>query len=494
MQILTSKSLIKRLNIVVLSIIILAFFILASINIYRNYHSSLDNLQKAISDNMSLAKISLVEPIWNLNQKAIDDIRDSIMLNDNIIASRITDELGLILSETIRDEYKPASFEKLKNTSQYHYSKTKIEYFNETIGHVYLVSSSKRVVDEIKRSTLVMASITIFIVVIVGLAVGFYGEQYINKPINTLTSIAISLSKGDLKTNIDLSRDDELGTLAKSFSDMRDAIRNKIDELEYLNDNLENLIEERTQELTTALKTVEEAKKAAEQANESKSEFLANMSHELRTPMHGILGFAKLGADKCGDMETAKTASYFSIICENGERLLVLLNDLLDLSKLEMNKEDYTLKKERLTPLVHIVLNEMQPLANEKRIVIQFDQQTNQDYVTIDTIKMIQVISNLLANAIKFSKDQGNVSIVIRKEAEFVLLSIKDEGIGIPDGELELVFDKFVQSSKTKTGAGGTGLGLAICRKIIDDHKGTIWAENNPEGSGATFTFRLAAC
>ncbi len=233
-----------------------------------------------------------------------------------------------------------------------------------------------------------------------------------------------------------------------------------------------------------------QAKEQAISANKLKSEFLANMSHELRTPLHGILGFAKLGKERKEVLSKEKQHQYFKEIHESGLRLLYLLNDILDLSRLEAGKADYNFEIEKISPLIDIVIGELKVPIKEKRISLFFHRPNFRDTAFMDREKILQVIRNLLSNAIKFCRPNGEINIVYTRKKNELVLSVLDDGMGVPENELETIFDKFVQSSKTKSPAGGTGLGLAICKKIIDDHNGHIWAENNPD-TGAKISFSL---
>jgi len=232
------------------------------------------------------------------------------------------------------------------------------------------------------------------------------------------------------------------------------------------------------------------AKHLADQANQSKSEFLANISHELRTPMQGVLGFSKLGLDRIESINKQKTGHYFTEIYTSGRRLLNMVNNLLDLSRLEAGMEVYRFRRRNLSNVVVDVLEELQPLINEKNLEMVFQEPGKAGLASFDRDKIMQVVRNLLANAIKYSKVKSSIHMVITKRDDCVAMSIEDRGPGIPKEELVTIFDKFVQSSQTKTGAGGTGLGLAICYEIVKAHNGKIWAENNKKG-GATFHFML---
>jgi two-component system, sensor histidine kinase and response regulator len=245
------------------------------------------------------------------------------------------------------------------------------------------------------------------------------------------------------------------------------------------------------------------AKDEAEQASKLKSEFLANMSHELRTPLHGILSFSKFGIDRINKTGKEKNLNYFKKINLAGERLMRLINNLLDLSKLEAKKETYKKESVDIWQLTKDVVSETETICKEKNIKINIEDALVSTEIVCDERKIGQVIRNLLSNAVKFTPENKQILISFNPDdlrierrstdvemTSVITVSIKDEGVGIPETELNTIFNKFIQSSKTNNGAGGTGLGLAICKEIIQAHSGKIWAENNPEG-GATFSFML---
>ncbi|NOR69665.1 MAG: PAS domain S-box protein [Methylomarinum sp.] len=241
-----------------------------------------------------------------------------------------------------------------------------------------------------------------------------------------------------------------------------------------------------------------ELKEQADAASRSKSEFLANMSHELRTPMHGILSFARFGIKNIDKENKSKNLKYFDRINVSGERLLVLLNDLLDLSKLEAGKMVFNYVEVDLQKRVENCIAEQQVRLKDLNLTVSVNS-TGCSNISCDGIRMEQVITNFLSNAIKFSPEDSDIKIEIKPQSlslrddlvvEGLQLSVADNGVGIPADELEIVFEKFIQSSKTKTNAGGTGLGLSICNEIIKGHQGELWAENSENG-GAVFYFLI---
>jgi len=244
-------------------------------------------------------------------------------------------------------------------------------------------------------------------------------------------------------------------------------------------------------EFREAERATQEARDAAEEASRAKSEFVANMSHELRTPLQSILGFAELGMLR--GRTQPKLAGMFEDIHSAGQRMLTLVNDLLEVSKLESTVGTFHMERIDLRGVVRPVIRELEPLLERSHLMMDLRMPDLPLVAKADPLRFQQVIRNVVANAIKFSPPGSTITLEGYADPQGQThLVVRDEGPGIPPSELHSIFEAFVQSSKTKDGSGGTGLGLAICRKIVEAMGGRIFAENVP-ASGAAFHIILPA-
>ncbi|MCA2000951.1 MAG: GAF domain-containing sensor histidine kinase [Chloroflexi bacterium] len=220
-----------------------------------------------------------------------------------------------------------------------------------------------------------------------------------------------------------------------------------------------------------------------------KSSFLANMSHELRTPLNSILGFADVMLEELDGPLTDNMRTDLGLIYKNGQHLLHLINDVLDMAKIESGKMNLNIEKFNLQEVIEEVTSITSTLASEKNLALFIEPTSDREVeINADKIRVRQVMINLVNNAIKFT-EKGKISIHVAREENSVLITVKDTGIGIPMDHLEAIFQEFTQvDTSTTRKAGGTGLGLPISRKLIEMHGGRLWAESSGvNGEGSTF-------
>jgi PAS domain S-box-containing protein len=230
----------------------------------------------------------------------------------------------------------------------------------------------------------------------------------------------------------------------------------------------------------------------AEEASRLKSEFLASISHELRTPLHAILSYADFGLERSTHAERERLRRYFFEIKDSGALLLNLINDLLDLSKIEAGKMVYRRAPLTMSVLIDDACSRIAQLAEAKDISLHTEAIPKDWLAYGDYEMLLRVFINLLGNAIKFTPNRGTVQVFGETRQGSLLFGVRDSGQGIHPEEINIIFEKFVQSSlHAQKAMGGSGLGLSICRGIIEAHEGRIWAESPGPNQGSTFYFTL---
>jgi len=234
-----------------------------------------------------------------------------------------------------------------------------------------------------------------------------------------------------------------------------------------------------------------QAKLEAEAANRTKSEFLANMSHELRTPLNSIIGFSDILLEKVFGELNERQLKYLNNISTSGKHLLELINDILDLSKVEAGKMELHYSEFSIDSVFEEVRAILTPLAQTKSLEINFNIESGFTTLQADRSRLIQILYNLASNAIKFTQEGGKVSVSCMKSGRLALISVMDTGIGISSEDQKKLFQPFTQiDASASRQYCGTGLGLALVKKIVNLHKGDIWVESTI-GKGSIFTFSI---
>ncbi len=305
------------------------------------------------------------------------------------------------------------------------------------------------------------------------------------KPIESIQAAAASIGSGALNQRIEVRSSDELGALAEEFNRMAARLQT------YYAD-LENEVRERTRELATALGDLDQKSRELEAASRHKSEFLANMSHELRTPLNAISGFSQVLRKQLFGEINEKQAEYLEDILASARDLLSLIDDVLDLAKVESGQIELRLAPFSLPEALERGVVSVRERAIRGDITITLSSDPAIGTVVGDERRIRQVIFNLLSNAVKFTPPGGAIDVSARELDGEVRISVRDTGPGIPLEDRDRIFEEFQQAAAGKEQIEGTGLGLALSKRLVELHDGRIWVESEL-GQGSTFTFTLGA-
>jgi signal transduction histidine kinase len=298
------------------------------------------------------------------------------------------------------------------------------------------------------------------------------------KPVKHLKEVSDAISAGELNVRSEIQTGDEFEDLSHAFNRMLRNLVSMQDRLRKVNIDLDLKVDELAQ-----------ANMALYESNRLKSDFLATMSHELRTPLNSILGFSEVLHSS--DQLDEKQQRWVSNIQSSGEQLLNLINDILDLAKIEAGKMQVRLEEFSIRDVCEGLLNMFRPLAEKKNIDLRAQIAPDIPLLRQDPGKLQQILSNLLSNAVKFTPEGGRVLLKAENESVHVVLTVTDTGVGIAPEDQELVFEKFRQSGNPLTRQhAGTGLGLSIVRELSKLLRGEVTLQSEL-GRGSTFTVRL---
>lgn len=456
----------------ILSFVLLEIFfiiLIVSVNFVAISSSSKTLTEEKISSNEKFLKELLSVPIAIYDLATLDNLVQKTYEIDYINSIVVLDAHDKLISNKYDFEYETIDeFLKKKTNRTINYKENsfetryiKLHEDEQYLGAIYLVfdnTANTNFIEENKEKTIIIVLLEILISTILSYLIG----SRLTKMLTNLSSVAKDIGEEKAVSIPYQDNKDEIGILSKSLNKMKSDLQKRNNELV--------------------------------KANKTKDTFLANMSHEIRTPLNAIIGFSNILKDSNLQEEQKKQAN---IISKSANSLLHIINEILDFSKIESGKLEFYPQSNNLFELC----NEMQTLfkgqASQKNITINFEYDKNiPDYLIFDNTRLQQVVSNLLTNAIKFSKEESNVYFnvsLIKKDDDYakINISIKDNGIGIPKEKQKDIFKPFSQADQSVSKEyGGTGLGLAIITKILEHMNSTIHLESK-ENKGSTFSFKL---
>lgn len=380
----------------------------------------------------------------------------------------------------------------------------------ELIGYIELGMTTDPIKDKVKGLIRFYGILT-FGVIAVGIMGSILFVRALLQPVKGMIETAILISQGDLSKSVEASSRDEMGQLAHIFNRMtaslreRDAqlqqqfqalhtahsdLRQTASELERYKDCLEQRVRERTDELAKKNVELQHMMEKAQESDRLKTEFLANMSHELRTPLNAIIGFAQVMIEGIDGDITDVQRKDLTAIYQSGMHLLEMINDILDVAKIEAGQMTLDLEETRLVEVIQSVMSSAKGLVKGKAIELRTEVAADLPTIRVDRTRLRQIVLNLVSNAAKFTT-KGRILVKAVQESKTIQVSVSDTGMGIRQEDLPKLFKEFRQlDASTTRNQSGTGLGLAIAKRFVELHGGRIWVESQL-GIGSTFSLSL---
>jgi signal transduction histidine kinase/CheY-like chemotaxis protein len=380
----------------------------------------------------------------------------------------------------------------------------------ELIGYVELGMTTDPIKDKIVGLIRFYGILT-FGVIGVGILGSTLFVGALLRPVKGMVETAILISQGDLSKSVEEVSRDELGQLAQIFNQMTASLRERdaqlqqqfqalqsahsdlsqtARELELYKDQLEQRVRERTDELAQKNVELQHLMEKAQESDRLKTQFLANMSHELRTPLNAIIGFAQVMLEGIDGEITDVQRTDLTAIYQSGMHLLEMINDVLDIAKIEAGQMTLDLEETRVEDVIQSVMSSVKGLIKGKKIELRTEVEADLPSMRADRTRLRQIILNLVSNAAKFTT-KGQILVKAVQESNTMRVSVSDTGMGIRQEDLPKLFKEFRQlDASTTRNQGGTGLGLAIAKRFVELHGGRIWVESQ-FGVGTTFSFCL---
>lgn len=429
---------------------------------------------------------------FSTDKKAINKRIDSVIDNEDfskIITYHLNQNSEIAVSKVFKVQEKRnlISILPIKNSTEcFHCHGSSRKILGAMVMKTDVEDVYKTVIYQMMRSL----ALTLFAFILAVVVINFFVKKFIKNPLDKLVEAVHKFAKGEMVTIINYPKD-EIGTLCETFNYMVNEVAKSKMVCEKELTSRAKLLEERDK----LVALLQKANKQLKELDTLKSAFIANMSHELRTPMNAIIGYTDLLLDEVdGPLNEDQKASLRKVSA-NARHLLQLINDVLDISKIESGKIELRPKEVDLKALIDSIMVTFEPLIAKKGLSFTLNIEPQAEKLYVDEDKAKQILINLISNAVKFTH-QGGITLRAKvsergldKEGnpQFIEISITDTGIGIRQEDLDRIFDKFAQADVSTTRQyEGTGLGLSIVRGLVALHKGMVWAQSEV-GKGSTF-------
>ncbi len=428
--------------------------------------------------------------LFGNNEETAESLESLRKFGPSVTAAAVYDIDGNVFARYLRDGSVLWENPTLPARDEHRFTRQHLDYFHtivwegDKLGTVYLRSDLSELTARLQRYAVIVAAI-LAVCFLLAYFLSAVLQRTISKPILRLADVMHKVSSDkDFSVRAELPpQDDEVGTLVRGFNDMLRRVEERDRELEHHRENLEDEVNARTAELRRVNAELETA-------TQHKSEFLANMSHELRTPLNAIIGFSEVLQQKMFGELNDKQDEYVDDILTSGRHLLSLINDILDLSKIEAGRMDLHLRKFVLASAIENASLLVREKAVQHNLSLDVDVDDSIGEIVGDERKIKQVVLNLLSNAVKFTPDGGRISVSARLLGDQVEVVVADTGIGISSDDQDSIFEEFRQVGKDEAKQQGTGLGLTLAKRFVELHGGSISVDSDL-GRGTSFRFVL---
>jgi two-component system, OmpR family, sensor histidine kinase TorS len=479
----------RRLIIYVFLLSVALVLLATSVQSYVNYRRELATIETRMAQIQTSFLGSLETSLWNYDSDQLNAQLQGILKLPDISYLEVQSDTG--------NRFTAGSS---ANIRRYIVREFPLQYGQRSMGRLKVVASLDGVFQRLWAGSITILASQLLMTFFTSIFLLLLFSRLMTRHLGTMADYALRLDLNNLDTPLQLNRlsrpnklADELDQVVNAFNTMRLSIMSGLNEIRTLNTGLETRVQERTAELVKTNEDLLTAKQLAEEASRAKSAFLANMSHELRTPMNAILLYSELLEEEMGERGLQEAVGDLKKIHSAGKHLLSLIDDILDLSKIEAGRMNVFLEDCNLPQLLTEISATVESLALRNRNRFSMAVDPSLQGIRTDAKMLRQTLFNILSNAAKFTQD-GVITLDARPDpgdGNSLRFTITDTGIGMKEEQVGRIFQEFTQADESTTRKyGGTGLGLTICRKYMDLLGGEIQVSSQ-FGLGTTFTVRL---